>query len=565
MPTPRPMESGCGAVPKSPLFCLGIRAACSVHAAGGKRGLLVAENSSIAKGQGSPGSETTMANPTTFCPTASAGPSEAVRIILAGHTGYLSPRIAPVIETLNELREILPNTDVDCLGEITSIVPWFTNVVGEQGIEEPRWRIINGRPDFNLPTGDWFAFPAGLAGHVHRDLEQLGHHVDVLYCFAPTHTQLAVNRDSLNGTVGNEFQLLSRILEQPRGLIRTRRKVQLSDPTTLIARLFPNARIAVAVATVEQANRFHGEIGRRLGEPIGIIHSQSRHNRGSCSVVTFRVLDAMAFDSVDIIIIPNAVEAIASVPLRALARLGTQRVYGFLRANNGLNGADRLILQAFIGPEIYQAAADDNEAVVSVMMCASPGSGSRDVGHHNEHVRKRLIWRNAGRNRFIADLAYACAAGDFDRCRQLGLRELGTAACIMSNDAGVTRIVILVEGTEHARSLQQLIPEATVIEKDPDRPGTRSTEPTRPRSGVRITIVTAVAAELDQWPSEVVIRASGDVCTRCSQLLPRLCVPEDGNNQQLLIDVSDGAGEQATTEQNRRRSLYAANGWAVFG
>lgn len=482
---------------------------------------------------------------------------------MAGITAYIQPAIAPIIEKLHAARDILPTTDLQVAGELFQPVPWFAEITGDESTAPGgQWSVINLRPEFSLPPGMWHAFPAGLTMVIETDLRHLGYDVQTHLRPGPAHGDITPNAELLATTTGDEYQFLSQVSLFPRGLILTRRQGQVVEHTALLARLFPSARIAIAVATRREARRFRQSLANALTEPVGVLTPENQ-NVDRCVVVTFNVLESMAFafSAADIVVIPEAEKALGNVMLRALAGMQTQRVYGFLPAAPSLYPQDNLTLRAFIGPTIYRTPECPRRAVVQVFTCGAPHIETGTILAPGLQ-RKEAIWRSAARNQLIADLAHACAVEDFSRCQELGICPAESLSWIPAPLDQPPRIAILVDSIEHANVLQRLIPESEIIQKSTTAAGTTIVHSRTARSGIDIQIVTAVAAQIADWSADVVIRGSGDICTLISRNLPRVYCAADEHDQQLLFDVTDGLASNDLAE-TRRQEAYYENGWDV--
>src|SRR6516165_6161298 len=74
-------------------------------------------------------------------------------------------------------------------------------------------------------------------------------------------------------------------------------------------------------------------------------------------------------------------------------------------------------------------------------------------------LKRRTLWHHAARNHLIADVAEACLKQERGM-----LRELGIPCKNRKQGVWTHRVEVLVENTEHAHALSELLPEWEVLD-----------------------------------------------------------------------------------------------------
>ncbi len=171
--------------------------------------------------------------------------------------------------------------------------------------------------------------------------------------------------------------------------------------------------------------------------------------------------------------------------------------------------------------------------------------------------KRRAIWANRERNRWVAGLARGLAAAPRKTLRGLGLSPRTVHLPVRTRQ----RVVVLAETAEHARNLEDHLPlwdaldaapvtspeagwAAAPDEAEPPPPGRIATLVYAARYGIGCDVLvraTAGTGPLD-WAS---IRAVGF---------------RVGTRPALVVDVADQAGERESTDAEVRRREYFQHG-----
>ena len=172
--------------------------------------------------------------------------------------------------------------------------------------------------------------------------------------------------------------------------------------------------------------------------------------------------------------------------------------------------------------------------------------------------KREALWGNAERNEFVAGIANRVARKPRHLLRDLGV----TSEAVRWPERVRQRVVILVEGVEHARRMQRLLPgwevrHAVPVEREPDDVEDDPNEP--PPPGVVATLVYAARAGLR---CDVLVRATG-----AAGELDWDCVRGVGRSVMapaLVIDVQDRFDDRSRTETDVRRREYRRQGLVIL-
>jgi hypothetical protein len=154
--------------------------------------------------------------------------------------------------------------------------------------------------------------------------------------------------------------------------------------------------------------------------------------------------------------------------------------------------------------------------------------------------KQRLRWRNRARNTIIASVARALVEDDKNTLSNLGI--------VLPNTDVKSRIVILVEGTEHANQLHRCLPDWAVCSSVPTVSAKRNENKQAQPAGKIITLVYAMHNRAD---ADILIRAtggSGGLRLGSSRWKP----------PSLIIDFNDAEDMKSRLETNARVDQYRA-------
>ena len=175
-------------------------------------------------------------------------------------------------------------------------------------------------------------------------------------------------------------------------------------------------------------------------------------------VTTFAGLGepAVEIEKKDILIIPNATEALEAYARFAIPHAERARLYGFLEIGRHLALYDADWVAAMFGLE---------EVVIPrhgfirrpVEVVAVKGAGGQGVAANLDSValKREGLWRHGLRNRRIAALARAVADADHARLRA----ECPAVAARLASRGGTLKVAVLVENIEHALAIAGRLPD----------------------------------------------------------------------------------------------------------
>jgi hypothetical protein len=406
--------------------------------------------------------------------------------------------------------------------------------------------------------------PAGLVPLVVGKLEAAGCCVRIEHYY--TLDARARPRDAvLNAAGGPDRDFLAAVAREPRGLVEARGAVEVARLVARLCRLFPDARALVALNSCRQKLlRLRRRLQQAGAGRVDLLSHYAWPWRGGRLVCSLADLDASGearHRDFDIVILPEALQALSPQHTEALLRLHHHRLYGFVPVNAAVSGRARLKLQALVGPLIHRAPDPRGApAEVIVHWCQPPWAPP--AGDVTPLGRKRAAyWGNASRNDLIATVARAFSACDEQALWRCGLL-LAEGGIRLISRPGVT---VLVESAEHARALLQRLPGWEVLDAVPPPPGGRPSCPIHPfklRPLDRLIVTALAAARLEVVDTDLVLRAGPEPPLELPGFPPRSMGPR---RLVLLVDVADDGDGMARAAVARRLRDYAGRGWASVG
>jgi hypothetical protein len=369
--------------------------------------------------------------------------------------------------------------------------------------------------------------------------------------------------------------LLDAVRHHDRGLLRYGPGI---DPALLIAEValaWPGLTVTVPVARRADA-RGLGRSLRALLPDVSVVTGQSCPAEvGRVVVATFTAMGHSAryrlpgfrmFDVswLDIVIVPDALEATSQVARGCLGHAARARVYGLLPVDARPSPLQGDLLRAVFGFEEAGVLPRHGHRERPVRVLRHPVRGGMPLpaGLAGVALQRRGVWQHAVRNRIAARLAAAFAAGTAQAV-------LGPAAA----DAP-PGVVVLAANAEHALALAARLPEEDwllLASSDAHEEGLtadrvrRLNRPVSPFAATAFRTITtpAVLPHLD-WPG-VLVRADGG--TGLPALAPeQLSERDDGPARPLvLVDFDDRHHPTLRRRTRLRRQAYAERGWFAPG
>ena len=247
--------------------------------------------------------------------------------------------------------------------------------------------------------------------------------------------------------------ILELVHDHDRGLARY--KAGAVRPARLIAKValaFPDMTIAVACKRRTDIHRLGRLLRKHLPDMVDVVDGPAPKRLKRVVVTTFAGLGepAVEIEKLDILIIPDAAEALEANARLAIRHAERARLYGFLEIGRHLAPYDKDWVTALFGLE---------EVVISrhgfirrpVEVVAVKGAGGQGVAANLDSValKRKGLWRHGLRNRRIAALARAVADADHARLRA----ECPAVAARLASRGGTLKVAVLVENIEHALAI----------------------------------------------------------------------------------------------------------------
>jgi hypothetical protein len=362
--------------------------------------------------------------------------------------------------------------------------------------------------------------------------------------------------------------LLDFVRGPERGLIRIGPGV---SPEWLVAGLrlaFPGAGIAVGATRHNDVRRF----GRRLKEIIpGACWSLGDDfpaDPGPLVVTTYTSLadHGVAIDRRDILVCLDAREALGRVASRAIGHADRARLFGLIRSGVRLAPYDMDRLRARFGFDGIEIPRHGHVArpveVFTARIVGGPPTNCADT----VSLKRRGVWAHPIRNRRVARLAAALTGGG----GELVAEHPALAARL---GEVLPRLVVLVEGIEHATALARTLPGWPIVPGSDLETGALPKEMARlvdasrwvgRECPARAIATLAGLGRVDLEHVALVLRAAGGLKVP-DALAGGLSIPHPGGRPLLLVDLDDRHHPWLRRRSRGRREAYLALGWTVDG
>jgi hypothetical protein len=417
------------------------------------------------------------------------------------------------------------------------------------------------------PKGDLWV-PAGLVPLAVRKLEEAGLRVRVEYRYALD--ERARPSDAvLNTATGPGRDFLAAAAREPRGVVEARGAADVVRLVASLCRLFPRARIMsalnVSLKKLRRLRRRLQRAGAGQVDVLGYYRWPQEGGRLLCSLAHLGDSAKARHHDFDVVVLPEALQALAPEHTYALTRLPHQRVYGFVPVGAALSGRARLKLQALVGPVIHRSPDPRGDpAEVVVHWCVPPWAPPAE-GVTALERKRRTFWLNDGRNDLIARVAAAFSTGERKQLWEAGLLLPDGGGTPLTGRPAVT---VLVESAEHGRELLRRLPGWEALDAVPKPPGAGpafTRQPFKLRPLDRVVVTALAAARLATLDVDVLVHA-GPECPLGQLELPGSPPRSLGPRRVVvLVDVADDGDGLARAAVGRRLRDYAARGWATVG
>jgi hypothetical protein len=380
-----------------------------------------------------------------------------------------------------------------------------------------------------------------------------------------------------------DLSLLELVRRHEWGLIRY--EPAAVHPARLIAQValaWPALRVAVAVGGRSRAVQLARELRAFLpavsiltgrDSPAAVERVVVATYTGLGHTATYPGPRFAAFDVswLDVVIVPDAVEASGKLPIACLSRARRARLYGLLEAGARPAPLDRDHLTALFGfEEVVIPRHGHRERPVRVVrppVQGGPGlTGPLDL----VQLKRRGLWQNGLRNRRVARLARALAA---DQRRELA--DLLPGCSDLLTDVPARGVLVVVENVEHGLALAGRLPGWPLwAGPDVDAEGLAAGQrrrlltalPDPFRADPPQAVVTAAAlADAELSRADVLVRADGGV--GLPPLGPESLVEPDAGPVRplLIVDPFDRQHPALRRRSRLRQQAYLERGWLAPG
>ncbi|MFC1596743.1 hypothetical protein ACFL5Q_02245 [Planctomycetota bacterium] len=483
-------------------------------------------------------------------------PGETVCVERFGQAVQVTPSCPEITEVLSTRVRRAVHDDQHGCRIATALEPLLV------APEPPRWP----HPDQRLPIAT-----AGLEPIVTHMAKEAGYKIERRWYSPPPSPLPEPNLAAPRWSGTCDEHVLRFVCDRERGLIRyTPGTVDLLRLITEIALAFPGATMAAMAATNKAAKRAHDRLHRLLPGVTWATAKQCPPDPGRIVVGTFFAFGhgQIECEKRNIVFILDAVEAIAEQGQMVMGMTDAKfRLFGFLPVDRKLSAYDHDRTIAMFGlnevtvPQHGHQPIQVSVAWTPVHAPALP----EDTGLLT--LKRRGIWKQHQRNRQIARLAKAIASND-----QSFLAEKHSSVARALNGKEAPRVMVLVEGADHALSLAAHLPRWPLLTGPEVITDGLSPEHRRRLDQQRRKwlvgppfIVTASGLEgVDFTKVDVILWGGGGGYL---PPLPRdqLISPAGEDHRLLIVDIVDRHSPRLYRWCQRRRRAYSEIGWWPAG
>jgi len=383
-----------------------------------------------------------------------------------------------------------------------------------------------------------------------------------------------------NGKDFLDRPFLEHIAHHDRGLVRYHGDhVQPARLIAQVARAWPELNLTAVTACRDEVYALVRQLRAQGIDAFGFTPRNQPLVETRVAVTTY---SGMAYNPVepekqDIVIALDAAEATAKHPLWCLGHLDRARLYGLVDMRKYLSRHEDDLVRCLFGfEEVVVPGHGQQHRHVEVLW--GQGEGRR-LQHDpaNNMVSKRYgLWHNETRNRHVARIARAFAAGDKET-----LAKMFPTKVLSLLPTGPSRIFLLVENVEHALAVMPKLPDWPVIasglvnlegleaQQRADLEGRLVSRMAATSSTLPCAIVTQAGLRTAFMPlkdMDVLLRADGGIGLPA---LPEAALvhptTEHGLQPLLVVDVDDSHHPDLQRSARRRQRAYDADGWPPLG
>ncbi|MFO0822841.1 MAG: hypothetical protein U0792_06935 [Gemmataceae bacterium] len=425
----------------------------------------------------------------------------------------------------------------------------YREVTFEPGGELGYRRVATDKMMATFDIKGRLVIPAGLLPRCEAELAAHGYRV-VIHDQRPSDKRFAVDDDAMDGVTEEECAVLEAAKTNPLGQIEVQSHAETVRHIVAISRLYRKARIVVAVPTKRDVGKLSHALRQTLRPIVGHQVSGSEMTDRRCVVSTYTQLHAFQSTKGMILLLVDPEKATREVGTAAIASTHFPRVYAFVPPKSNMDPQTRLRLEAMAGPVIH--GVEQPKIGVHVVMVSTPASKITATTGALEWKRA-AYWHNQCRNESVARVARAFTSEDGKSRGDL----LGEEVINVETSFYNRRVTVLVECTEHARQLLQLLPDWKLVAANSEQADCVDEESTTGRK----LIVTQMAALRYSINADVVIRATGGAGRLPVQVFPM----PDASKQRtvIVVDFDDRFDPKAMQYTAGRIREYQAAGYTI--
>ena len=397
---------------------------------------------------------------------------------------------------------------------------------------------------------DELHFSAGCISRVAEALQLEG--FSVVTADDRSYDDLSVRSSVQQSLKGRRRARLQAIAKKLLGQIPVHSEEDAKEFCGDVADCYPQARIAVAVSSKEEARRFADYLEHRLGEGVDVRHSSCKASTAvmRVSVSTYHWLPKS--ERIDILLLPFGIPLLGRDAWHHIMQRHSDvgRRYVLIPAQRRFDSYDRWRLENIAGDVIVP----NPRALVSFTAVFLPVPKMHIYGTTTpQGLKRNLIVGNEVRNRHIAEVATAMVRDPKETL--MGMVPNDLAAQFLSRKD--LRVAVLAESAEQARNLAAYLPEwRNCVARHDALQGVPE------RSDAKYVIVTTTAAAKEGIEADIVIRATGTSSPLRRQEFRPVGI-DLKRGEVLLVDFEDNYHKHAAKQARHRRNDYERCGIRV--
>jgi len=454
---------------------------------------------------------------------------------------------------------------------VTDDVHGFRLQMRRESLLEPKQVQLTSRTTVDVHRPN-----AGLAPAVSRLLDQLDY-VPVMRPRWPQPACLpAPDEVGVRWRGPCDMQMLELIREHDHGLVRYdgRGGVDLAWLIAQIALAYPLAKLAVVVASMSMGYSLRQRIARWV-RGVTVLNARLATRRVDRVVIgtAYGMADhAVELNKRNIVIFPKAQDALHERAQTALMTADPMfRLFGFVPTDCTLSPYEQDWLLASFGfAEVTVPRHGFVERLVRTVW--SPVDGGPRLSHDANvlALKRQGIWQHPVRNRRIARVALEFARRDL-----AWLRQRVPEAAPAGSASAPCRVMILVEGVDHALVLASLLPDwPVIVGEDVIEDGLghdqrrllaeRRALPNATGPVIATTAGLARSGVLDLSTFDVLVWAGAGAHLPPMPADRLICRPEQVRGL-LVVDLNDRHHPHLRRWSRYRREAYLDAGWFAPG